>query len=245
MCGICGVINFDGSPVDARILRRMTDAIAHRGPDGEGWYQDKGVGLGHRRLAIIDLSPAGHQPMVTLDGRYALTYNGEIYNFKELRLELEQLGHKFRSNTDSEVVLYSWAQWGRDCVAKFNGMFAFAIWNSLERELFLVRDRYGIKPLYYAQLGRHFIFGSEQRAIKMFPGFSSAMDEEALLEYFTFQNIFTDKTLTKGLRLLPPGQILTVGTEGNITTVQYWDFEFSEPNTQVDETEYQLSLIHI
>ena len=242
MCGITGVLNFDGSPVDQRILKRMTDAIAHRGPDGEGWYRDKGVGLGHRRLAIIDLSSAGKQPMVTPDGRFALTYNGEIYNFKEIRVELEQLGHKFRSNTDSEVVLYAWAEWGQDCVIKFNGMFAFAVWDSLEQTLYLVRDRYGIKPVYYAKSGKYFLFGSEQRAIKVFPAFTSTMDEEALLEYFTFQNIFTDKTLTMGLQLLPPGQIMTVTITGVTSVVQYWDFNFGEPIKETDELEYQEEL---
>lgn len=242
MCGITGVINFDGSPTDQRILKRMTDAISHRGPDGEGWYQDNGVGLGHRRLAIIDLSSAGKQPMVTPDGRFALTYNGEIYNFKEIRIELERLGHKFRSNTDSEVVLYAWAEWGRNCVIKFNGMFAFAVWDSLERTLYLVRDRYGIKPVYYAKFGKHFLFGSEQRAIRAFPAFTSSMDEEALLEYLTFQNIFTDKTLTRDLRLLPPGQIMTVAVSGVTSTFQYWDFHFAEPTKEVDELEYQEEL---
>ena len=149
MCGVCGVLNFNGEEVSPLLLKRMTDSIAHRGPDGEGWYRNQNIGLGHRRLAIIDLSPAGNQPMITPDGRYALTYNGEIYNHAEIRTELEAKGYRFRSRTDSEVVLAAWAHWGERCVSRFNGMFAFAIWDSEQRLLHLARDRYGIKPLYY------------------------------------------------------------------------------------------------
>lgn len=243
MCGICGVLNFDGSPVDRRVLKRMTDAIAHRGPDGEGWYTDKGIGLGHRRLAIIDLSPAGQQPMVTPDGRFALTYNGEIYNFKEIRVELEHLGHKFRSNTDSEVVLNAWAEWGADCVVKFNGMFAFAVWDSVQEDLFLVRDRYGIKPLYYAQVGNSLVFGSEQRAIHVHPGLVNTLDKRALLEYFTFQNIFTDRTFVEDIKILPAGFIYSINTRTRkIRRNQYWDYHFREPKEKIDSREYKEEL---
>jgi asparagine synthase (glutamine-hydrolysing) len=129
MCGITGILNVNGEPASPLVLRRMTDAVAHRGPDGEGFYSDACVGLGHRRLAIIDLSPAGHQPMVSLDQQVVLTYNGEIYNFRELRAELEGLGHRFRSRTDSEVVRIAWHEWGAACVPRFIGMFAFAVWD--------------------------------------------------------------------------------------------------------------------
>jgi len=210
MCGVCGVLNFDGREVSPVLLKKMTDSIAHRGPDGEGWYRNKGLGFGHRRLAIIDLSPLGHQPMVTQDGCYALTYNGEIYNFLEIRAELESRRHSFRSKTDSEVVLHAWAEWGPECVKRFNGMFAFAIWDSLEETLSLVRDRYGIKPLYYAHIGNSIIFGSEQRAIREHPSIMPKLDKRALLEYFTFQNIFTDRTFVEDIKILSAGTILTV-----------------------------------
>lgn len=239
MCGICGVINFRGEEVSPVLLRKMTDAIAHRGPDGEGWYRDKNVGLGHRRLAILDLSPAGHQPMITQDRRYSLSYNGEIYNHSEIRAELEALGHQFRSKTDSEVVLLAWAQWGKECVGRFNGMFAFAIWDSQRNELNLVRDRYGIKPVYYSNAGSHFVFGSEQRAILEHPAVGRQVDKRALYEYFTFQNIFTDRTFNEDIKILPAGFILTVdGRTGHTTTERYWDFHFREPEGRVDEREY-------
>src|SRR4030067_3197307 len=165
MCGIAGIFNLNGEPASPVILRKMTDAIAHRGPDGEGFYTDSFVGLGHRRFAIIDLSPAGHQPMATEEGNYIITYNGEVYNFQELRIELESLGHKFRSKTDTEVVLHAYVQWGAECVKRFNGMFAFAIWDKTRQEIFLARVRYGIKPLYYTLAGPTLIFASEQKAI--------------------------------------------------------------------------------
>jgi asparagine synthase (glutamine-hydrolysing) len=243
MCGICGVINFGGTEVSPVLLRKMTDAIAHRGPDGEGWFRDKNVGLGHRRLAILDLSPAGHQPMITRDGRFALSYNGEIYNHTEIRAELEALGHQFRSNTDSEVVLLAWAQWGKQCVNRFNGMFAFAIWDSLRSELNLVRDRYGIKPVYYSNIGSHFIFGSEQRAILEHPEVGRQVDKKALYEYFTFQNIFTDRTFNEEIKILPAGFILAVdGKTGKTSSEQYWDFHFSEPKGSIDPREYEEEL---
>ena len=148
MCGIAGILNFDTSPVSKNVLKRMTDSIAHRGPDGEGHWIEDNIGIGHRRLSIIDLSNAGSQPMLSKDKRYVLSYNGEIYNFKELRSELELKGYQFKSQTDSEVVLYAFANWGIDCVKKFNGMFAFVIWDKRDQILYLARDRYGIKPLY-------------------------------------------------------------------------------------------------
>ena len=243
MCGICGVLNFDGRKVSSVLLKKMTDSIAHRGPDGEGLYQSKGLGFGHRRLAIVDLSPLGHQPMVSQDNRYALTYNGEIYNFRESRSELISKGYSFLSQTDSEVVLHAWAEWGQACVLKFNGMFAFAIWDSLQEDLFLVRDRYGIKPLYYAHCGNSVIFGSEQRAINEHPAVKATLDKRALLEYFTFQNIFTDRTFVEDIKILPAGTILATNARTQkISKNQYWDYHFREPKGRIDSREYKEEL---
>ena len=242
MCGITGILNLDGQPASPVILRRMTDAVAHRGPDGEGYFTDGNVGLGHRRLAIIDLSPAGHQPMLTRDGRYALTYNGEIYNFQELRAELEALGYQFRSRTDSEVLLNAYAEWGEKALDRFNGMFAFAIWDKLERRLFLARDRYGIKPLYYTQKGNVFLFGSEIKALLVHPAYRTDLDKEALLEYFTFQNFFTDRTLFKDVLVLPAGFHMTVADGITRGPRRYWDFRFAEPTRAADEHEYMEEL---
>jgi asparagine synthase (glutamine-hydrolysing) len=238
MCGITGIFNLDGAPVSPVILRKMTDAVAHRGPDGEGYFTNGNVGLGHRRLAIIDLSPAGHQPMLTRDGRYVLSYNGEIYNFQELRTELEALGHQFHSRTDSEVLLYAYAEWGMGALDRLNGMFAFAIWDKQTRSLFLARDRYGIKPLYYTRAGNVFLFGSEVKAILAHPACRAVLDKEALLEYFTFQNFFTDRTLFKDVRLLPAGLHMTVSARGEICSQRWWDFHFVEPDRIGDDREY-------
>ena len=169
MCGIAGIFNTDGKPVSVVTLRSMTDAIAHRGPDGEGFFTDSFIGLGHRRLAIIDLSEAGHQPMVTPEGDAVLSYNGEVYNFQELRTELEGNGYSFRSRTDTEVVLFAYKKWGIRCVERFNGMFAFAVWDKRSQTLLLARDRYGIKPLYYTQLGSTVLFASEIKAFLKHP----------------------------------------------------------------------------
>jgi len=239
MCGITGYFNVDGEATSPVVLKRMTDAIAHRGPDGEGFYTDGFVALGHRRLAIIDLSPLGHQPMMTPEGRYVLTYNGEIYNFQELRLELEALGHGFRSRTDSEVVLHAYAEWGAGCVKRFNGMFAFAIWDKTKLELFLARDRYGIKPLYYAFVENTLVFGSEAKAILAHNRVGRGLDQEALVEYFAFQNFFTDRTLFEGVRMLPAGCTLTIGLgrKERPAPVRYWDFDFRTDEKLTDERE--------
>jgi asparagine synthase (glutamine-hydrolysing) len=239
VCGVTGVFNLNGEPVSPVILRKMTDAIAHRGPDGEGFYTDSFVGLGHRRLAIIDLSPAGHQPMMTADGNYVISYNGELYNFQALRIELESMGFQFRSRSDTEVMLYAYAAWGAECVRRFNGMFAFALWDKKRQELFLARDRFGVKPLYYAQVGHTFLFGSEVKAMLAHPALRAELDKEALLEYFTFQNFFTDRTLFAGVRLLPAGCTLRValGEQQPGAPQRYWDYAFSEPESHVDESE--------
>ncbi len=241
MCGIAGIFNLNKEPVSHVLLREMTDAIAHRGPDGEGFYIDSFVGLGHRRLAILDLTPLGHQPMLTEDGQYVLTYNGQIFNFRELRVELQSFGYRFKSRSDSEVVLYAYAHWGIECVNRFNGMFVFCVWDKKRRELFLARDRYGIKPLYYAFFNKTFIFASEHKAILTYPTFQRNIDLEALLEYFTFQNIFTDKTFIKGIHMFPAGCFAKVSIDqqaDKLDLKQYWDFDFRETEEQIGENEY-------
>jgi asparagine synthase (glutamine-hydrolysing) len=229
MCGIAGVCNLNGEAVSAGLLKRMTDVIAHRGPDGEGHYTDGPVGLGHRRLAIIDLSPAGHQPMSNVSGDVVITYNGEIYNFQKLRVELEALGYHFHSKTDTEVIVHAYEQWGEKCINYFNGMFAFAIYDRKRRHLFLARDRYGIKPVYWYSKNGVFVFASEIKAILEHPQVSRNVSYLALNEYFTFQNIFSDLTLFEGVHLLPPGSTLTLSVDpGSHPEVRrYWDYSFN------------------
>ncbi|MDQ4086652.1 MAG: asparagine synthase (glutamine-hydrolyzing) [Pseudomonadota bacterium] len=245
MCGIAGLLNLDGAPVSPVVLRAMTDAIAHRGPDGEGHWIEGNVGFGHRRLAVIDLSPAGQQPMVSADHRYLLNYNGEVYNFRELRAELEALGYWFRSRTDSEVVLNALAEWGIEALQRFNGMFALALWDRKERRLLLARDRFGIKPLYLCRRGSQFLFASEQKAMRAIPGFAAELDRRALFEYFTFQNIFTDRTLLDGVELLPPGHYAVLdlaAKDPQLERTQYWDFDFREPTRPEDDEAYREEL---
>ena len=210
MCGIAGTFNLNGAPVDAENVKRMCDVMAHRGPDDEGVFLDGSVGLGHRRLSIIDLSAAGHQPMFNEDRTIALVFNGEVYNFRELRHHLECLGHYFHSQTDTEVVIHAYEEWGEKCVARFNGMFAFGLWDSGKRQLFLARDRYGIKPLYYHETPETFTFASEIKPLLTLPHVKKSLSLGALDEYFTFQNLFTDRTLFEGIKTLPAGCFATV-----------------------------------
>ncbi len=243
MCGIAGVLHLDGASAEPVSVRRMGTAIAHRGPDGAGEYIDGPVGLAHRRLAIIDLSPAGHQPMATADGRFVIAYNGEIYNFQELRAELEVRGHRFRSRTDSEVVLAALAEWGVGVLTRLNGMFAFALWDGHERELLLARDRYGIKPLYWTTCDNNTVlFGSEVKAIIAHGAYTAAIDRAGLLEYMTFQNFLTDRTLFAGVKLLPAGSWVRIRPERATQAQRYWDYAFREPDSPRTAGEYAEAL---
>jgi asparagine synthase (glutamine-hydrolysing) len=238
VCGIAGFINLDGAPAAPDVVKCMTDVIAHRGPDGEGCWTDRAVGLGHRRLAIIDLSPTGHQPMHSSDGRYVLTYNGELYNYRELRAELESLGYRFVSSGDTEVLLYALIAWGEKALTRFNGMYAFALWDAKERKLTLARDRYGVKPLYYARTSRVFLFGSEVKALLKHPDMQTHMNLPGLLEYFTFQNFFTDQTLFEGVVMLPAGCLIEVDDKQVGPIERYWDYAFEEPENSRSDAEY-------
>jgi asparagine synthase (glutamine-hydrolysing) len=224
----------------------MTDAIAHRGPDGEGQYADGSVGLGHRRLAIIDLSPLGRQPMTTPDGRFTMTYNGEIYNFQELRSELTAIGHAFVSRSDSEVLLHAFAAWGLGALRRLNGMFAFAIWDRERQILTVARDRFGVKPLYWAEVRGTFLFGSEIKAILAHGDVPAEIDREGLAEYLCFQNFFTDHTLFRAVHLLPQGCYIQVkpGTEGPRPR-SYWDYHFEEPDKPRTYESYLEELDHL
>jgi asparagine synthase (glutamine-hydrolysing) len=238
MCGITGVFNIDGKPVSISVIKKMTDIIKHRGPDGEGFWVNSFIGFGHRRLSIIDLSPLGHQPMQNDGGSLVITYNGEVYNYPNIKMELEAKGYKFHSKTDTEVILKSYEEWGEDCVHKFNGMFAFAIWDNKENKLFLARDRYGIKPLYYYYKNGVFIFGSEIKSILKHPDVSVRVSMPALNEYFSFQNIFSDLTLFDGIRLLPPANTLSIklGSVNSFQQKRYWDYDFRD-GEHLDEEE--------
>lgn len=233
MCGIVGYLNLNSSPASETVLKKMTDSIIHRGPDGEGQYVNGACGLGHRRLSIIDLSNAGSQPMQNDNGRYVISYNGEIYNYKEIRNILKSSGYQFFSNTDTEVVLKAYEEWGEEAVKKLNGMFAFAIWDKKKEELFLARDRYGIKPLYYYQDNKRFVFGSENKAI-FASGFTSReIDKKALVEYMTFQNFFSERTLFENIKMFPQGFVGKINKNGELKVSQYWDFHFQEPTDRV------------
>lgn len=227
MCGIAGVLRLDGAPVDCADVKRMTDAIAHRGPDGEGQWCEGPVGLGHRRLAIVDLSSDAAQPMHSFDGRFVITYNGEVYNFRELRRDLERGGSRFCSNSDTEVVLEAVIRWGIDeAIRRLNGMFAFAIWDRREQRLILGRDRYGIKPLYFRQDGHQLLFASEPKSLSLDPTFRNQIDTHALAEYLTFQDIYSDRTFTQGVRSFPPAHWMCLSGDGRrrVGPRRFWDW---------------------
>ncbi|HEY4283103.1 MAG TPA: asparagine synthase (glutamine-hydrolyzing) [Chthoniobacterales bacterium] len=238
MCGIAGLLELDGAPASASLTQRMIDMVRHRGPDGDAVWTENSVGLGHRRLAIIDLSPGGVQPMTSANGRYVITYNGELYNFRELRKELEAIGHTFRTRSDTEVLLAAFVQWNTEAFVRFNGMFALAIYDREERSLLLARDRFGVKPLYFAHAGSTFLFGSEIKALLGNPKLKAEIDPAALVEYLTFQNFFTEKTLFRGCQLLPAGTWMRIAANGATQAARYWDFAFSEPATARSEAAY-------
>jgi asparagine synthase (glutamine-hydrolysing) len=235
MCGIAGILDLRAEPVAEVDVEPMVAALAHRGPDDRGVVARGPVGLGNTRLAIIDVSEAGHQPMTSDDGRYVLVYNGELYNFRELANELAARGRRFHSRTDTEVVLRAWEEWGVACLERFDGMFAFAVWDDEERTLTLVRDRFGIKPLYYAEDGGRLLFASEIKAL-LAAGLRPGVWHDALREYFTFQNVFSDRTLFAGVRMLPAGHVLRA-SERVRPPERYWDLEL-EPDESVGENEW-------
>ena len=225
MCGICG--KFDvRERVERPLIEEMCTSISHRGPDDQGVYLGTSIGLGNRRLAIIDLSAAGHMPMSTESGRMWITYNGEVYNHRELRAELKGYGYRFRSHTDTEVVLNAYHKWGPDCLHRFNGMFAFAIWNEEEQRLFLARDRLGIKPLYYYFDGARIIFASEIKAILQDPKVSRELSQEGIINYFTFGHSMAPRTIFKNIHKLLPGHCMMCLPEGEASLQmkiqRYW-----------------------
>jgi len=235
MCGIAGRVNFKSqAPVDPELVHRMCDLIAHRGPDGDGLRVDGFAGLGHRRLAIIDLSPAGQQPMTTGSGDVWITFNGEIYNFLELRRDLESRGYRFRSRTDTEVLLTMYLEFGVECLSRLRGMFAFAIWDSARRRLFAARDRLGKKPLHYLVDRDGVAFASEPKAFLADPGFAPSANAEALLEYLTYQYVPSPLSAFEGVSKLPPAHYLLV-ENGQIVVNRYWKLSYREKLRLTDE----------
>jgi asparagine synthase (glutamine-hydrolysing) len=242
MCGIAGIFEFDRhARVEPSLLRRMTDLIAHRGPDDSGHWISGSVGLGHRRLSIIDLSSAGHQPMASDDGDLWITYNGECYNYLELAAGLRQRGHRFRSQSDTEVILRLYQERGARFLDEIDGMFALAIWDARAETLLLARDRLGIKPLYYFADDRHLLFASEMKALLADPRVPTGIDETALAEYFHLLSIPDERCILKGVRKLPPGHYLKVTRRG-IERHCYWDLAVSsDPRLSFDDacTEFE------
>jgi asparagine synthase (glutamine-hydrolysing) len=244
MCGIVGIFDLTGKrEINRELLSRMNETQYHRGPDESGLYTEAGLGFGHRRLSIIDLS-SGQQPMVSRDKNAVLTYNGEVYNFQDLRKELEALGYQFDTHCDTEVILYAWQAWGEACVDRLRGMFAFAIWDKHRQTLFLARDRLGVKPLYYSELANgFFIFGSELKALKEHPDLPRTLDYCAIEDYFGFGYIPDPKTIYQNVHKLEPGYCLTIRHDTkNYQPRQYWDVKFN-PRPPQSEQEIGRELI--
>lgn len=253
MCGIAGFLTRPpSSPDSAAELTAMVRALAHRGPDGEGTWldSDAGIALGHRRLAVIDLSPAGNQPMASASGRYEIVFNGEIYNFRDLRAELPG-ETRFRGHSDTEVILACFERWGvARSVARFNGMFALAVWDRLERKLHLARDPIGEKPLYYSQAGPYFFFGSELKSLRVHPKFPAAIDRAVLPLYIRHGYVPAPYSIYENVYKLPPGTLLTVeGGSFRKTTTRYWSFRevteraFAKPIADLEDAERQLDAL--
>jgi asparagine synthase (glutamine-hydrolysing) len=228
MCGIAGVLHFNQAPVDVERLQRMTSVLTHRGPDDEGVHAFGPVGLGHRRLAIIDLSPAGKQPMANEDRTLWVTLNGEIYNFVEMRQQLEKKGHRFLSATDTEVVLHAYEEWGVECLKRLNGMFAFGLWDGKKQRLWLARDRLGVKPLFYCHLPQCLLFGSEIKALLTDSRVERTIDYEALAYYLALNYTPAPYTLFARIRQLLPGHYLMVDITGQVQDVEYWELVYRE-----------------
>ena len=236
MCGIAGILFADDAPPDARAaIERMTTALTHRGPDESGYHVDRAALLGHRRLSIIDVK-TGQQPMYNEDRTVCVVFNGEIYNFQEIRARLIADGHVFRTNSDTETIVHAYEAWGEACVERFRGMFAFAIRDLRNDRLFLARDRFGKKPLFYANYGGRFVFASEMKAILTDPRFARDIDDEALASYFMFSYVPAPLTIFRGIRKLQPGHVLTV-EHGRIRETQYWDVAFA-PNRRRSEADF-------
>ena len=231
MCGIAGIFNLKDTPVSASTVKAMTNALGHRGPDGEGHYIDQNVGLGHKRLAILDITPKGAQPMTSKDNRWIISFNGCIYNFLELKQELKTKGHEFVSTSDTEVIVEGLSAYGPTFFERLNGMFAIAAWNKQEQALYLSRDRFGVKPLYYWFNQGKLAFASEIKAIIAHPDFRVKLNYEALNEYFTFQNVFTYNTLFEDVIMLPPANTVKVTRDSYFVKHHcWWDYDFCKPD---------------
>ncbi len=220
MCGIAGIFGIKDKDQSAVIIQQMNDRIAHRGPDDQGTYTDEFVALGHRRLAILDLSPAGHQPMHSLDGNIEIIFNGEIYNFMEIREKIDN--YEFKTRSDTEVIIAAYLKWGKECVHQFNGMFAFAIWDKNKKELFIARDRLGIKPVYYYLDGSVLYFSSEIRSLLASGKVPKKINRNALADYFTYQTVHAPYTIIDKVLMLMPGHHMTVSMSG-MKIEKYWD----------------------
>lgn len=232
MCGLTGVFNLNGASFSEQHLRKMADAIAHRGPDGEGYYVNKNIALAHKRLSILDVSEKGTQPMTSKDGRWTLVFNGCIYNYLEFKEELLAKGHRFEGTSDTEVLVEGLSAYGPEFFERLNGMFAIAAWDDEEECLILSRDRFGVKPLYYWFNGRSLVFGSEIKAIVAHPDYQTELNKKALNEYFTFQNVFSYDTLFDGVIMLPPANTVKVTAQSTgVKHYSWWDYDF----TQEDE----------
>lgn len=231
MCGIVGIVHHDGAPVDPAVLRRMRDAIVHRGPDDAGEWFDDGVALGHRRLSIFDLSPLGHQPMLSPDESAALVFNGEVFNFLEIRQPMEAAGERFRSQSDTEVLLRSFQRRGVSCLDDLIGMFGFAIWDRGRRRLFAARDRAGIKPFYYVEFDGGMAFASEIKALLAHPKVTARLDAQGFADQMFAGYALKDRTLFAGIRQLPPGHLMEV-ENGRIRTRPYWSVRFAYNTTR-------------
>lgn len=234
MCGISGIFNLNKQPVSQHILKNMSDALAHRGPDGEGLYIDDYIGLGHRRLSILDTSNKAAQPMQSKDGNWVIVFNGCIYNYLELKLDLQSKGHIFHSTGDTEVICEGLAAYGIDFIKKLNGMFAIAAWNKTTKELWLNRDRFGVKPLYIYLHNEVVLFASEIKAFLKHPLFKVEVNLSTLNEYFTFQNVFSFDTLFKNVEMLPPANTVKINLDTKeITHNCWWDYNFTQPDNSM------------